>query len=79
LLAVGILVAIWFVGVLMFLRGGSQRSRFEIQQKVNPAQVLDWRFKKAVAHSLKRREKREKKFGERLERIEERLKRLERS
>jgi len=77
LMAVGILGLIWLAGVLMFLRGGSQRSRFEIQQKVNPAQLLDWRFKKAVAHSLKRREKREKKFGERLEKIEERLKRLE--
>jgi len=77
LLAAGILAVIWLVGVLMFLKGGSQRSRFEIQQKVNPAQLLDWRFKKAVAHSLKRREKREKKFGERLEKIEERLRRLE--
>lgn len=71
LIAVGILGLIWLMGVLMFLKGGSQRSRFEIQQKVNPAQRLDWEFKRAVSHSLKRMEKNEKQMDERLKRIEE--------
>jgi len=68
LIAVGILGLIWLAGILMFLKGGSQRSRFEIQQKVNPAQRLDLEFKRAVSHSLKRMEKRldklEEKVGE---------------
>jgi len=73
LIAVGVLGLIWLAGILMFLRGGSQRSRFEIQQKVNPAQRLDLEFKRAVSHSLKRMEKRDERIEKRLDRLEEKV------
>lgn len=75
ILGLGLLTAL---GYLLFFRWGSQQKKFLANQKMNVAQALDYRFKKAVAHSLKGREKREKKFDERLEKIDERLGRLER-
>jgi len=50
-------------GLVMLLYGGSQRSTFLVNQKQNPAQRQDWLFYKLTSRKL--------------EKIDERLKRLE--
>jgi len=67
-LAVGGIVFFFAFGLAMLLYGGSQRSKFLVNQKQNPAQRQDWLFYKLASKKLEKIDKRldelEEKVGE---------------
>jgi len=67
-LAVVGIIFFFIFGLAMLLYGGSQRSKFLVNQKQNPAQRQDWLFYKLASKKLEKIDKRldelEEKVGE---------------
>jgi len=63
LIAVITIVFFFGLGMILLLRGGSQRTKFLINQKQNPAQRMDYHFYHATAQKLQE-------IDERLDKIE---------
>lgn len=57
ILAFGGIIFFAVLGMAMLLYGGSQRSKFLVNQKQNPAQRMDYHFYKAMAKWAERHER----------------------
>jgi len=66
-IAVGGIVFFFVFGLAMLLYGGSQRSKFLVNQKQNPAQRQDWLFYKLASKKLEEMDMRLKRLEKKVE------------